>query len=109
MTRRVPIVRPEPGESIFTDASEAGWGAHWGPHTVSGVWSEELHGCHTNLLEMEAVFLTPSHWSELTNTSVMVSAHGINRDNDKSRFTPHDSMHDFSIAESRFFTMYLFI
>ena len=42
---------------IFTDASNAGWGAHLDHDSTGGVWSHTERHLHINLLEMKAVFL----------------------------------------------------
>ena len=42
---------------IFTDASNAGWGAHLDHESTRGVWSHAEKHLHINLLEMKAVFL----------------------------------------------------
>ena len=42
---------------IFTDASNAGWGAHLDQQSTRGVWSHKEKDLHINLLELKAVFL----------------------------------------------------
>ena len=42
---------------IFTDASNAGWGAHLDHDSTGGVWSHTETHLHINLLEMKTVFL----------------------------------------------------
>ena len=42
---------------IFTDASNAGWGAHLDHESTGGVWFHTERHLHINLLEMKAVFL----------------------------------------------------
>ena len=42
---------------IFTDPSNAGWGAHLDHESTGGVWSHAEKHLHINLLEMKAVFL----------------------------------------------------
>ena len=42
---------------IFTDASNAGWGAHSGQDSTGGLWSHPEKHLHINLLKMKAVFL----------------------------------------------------
>ena len=54
----VPICPPEPIRTVFTDASNKGWGGHMGNHTASGTWSPDMAGNHINSLELEAVALT---------------------------------------------------
>ena len=36
-----PIVHPDPTAHFLTDASQLGWGAHWGMRTISGRWTPE--------------------------------------------------------------------
>ena len=43
--------------SLFTDASEKGWGAHLGKDKISGIWSNKEQSLHINVLELKAVFL----------------------------------------------------
>ena len=45
----------EPTVVLYTDASTAEWGAHWGHHRVAGIWSRNERGLHINVLEMRAV------------------------------------------------------
>ena len=42
---------------IFTDTSNAGWGAHLDHDSTGGVWSHTERHLHINFLEMKAVFL----------------------------------------------------
>ena len=51
----VPIVPPDPKATVFTDASEVGWGAHMGNLTASGNWPLTSPQPHINWLELEAV------------------------------------------------------
>ena len=52
----VPINPPLPSATIFTDASEKGWGAHMDSLTAQGTWQGHLRHSHINNLELEAVF-----------------------------------------------------
>ena len=52
----VPTILPDPVATIFTDASEKGWGAHMGDITAEGQWTQSLPSFHINRLELEAVF-----------------------------------------------------
>ena len=47
-----------PASTLTTDASKAGWGAHWGDIQLSGTWSPSLAKKHINLLELWAIHLT---------------------------------------------------
>ena len=51
----VPIVLPVSMAEVFTDASLAGWGAHFPSSEVAGVWSYDQSQLHINMLEMLAV------------------------------------------------------
>ena len=46
-----------PASTLTTDASKAGWGAHWGDMQLSGTWSPSLAKKHINLLELWAIHL----------------------------------------------------
>ena len=59
----VPITPPEPLVSIFTDASQKGWGAHMGQLTAHGTWPPAHPPPHINRLELEAVFRALSKFS----------------------------------------------
>ena len=52
----VPITLPPPSATIYTDASEKGWGAHWDNLTAEGMWLDRDHPRHINNLELEAVY-----------------------------------------------------
>ena len=49
---------------IFTDASNAGWGAHSNLESTGGSWSRQEKGLHINLLELKAVILALRHFQE---------------------------------------------
>ena len=51
----VPINPPTPSVTIYTDASERGWGAHMGDLTAEGTWQGLPRARHINRLELEAV------------------------------------------------------
>ena len=57
VSQGVPISVPPPREELFTDASNRGWGAHMGPLSAAGLWSEVRSSGHINQLELEAVLL----------------------------------------------------
>ena len=42
---------------IFTNTSNAGWGAHSGQDSTGGLWSHSEKHLHINLLEMKVFFL----------------------------------------------------
>ena len=62
----VPIVPPVPTISLITDASNLGWGAHLEPLglTASGIWSTRDRLLHINNLELKAVTLAVSQFSQ---------------------------------------------
>ena len=48
---------------IFTDASNAGWGAHLN-HDSTGLWSQVEKQLHINVLELKVVILALQHFSK---------------------------------------------
>ena len=59
---------------LFTDASQYGWGAHMGPATASGIWTDIENQEHINVLECKAVWLALTKFSYLAkNKSVLLS------------------------------------
>ena len=51
------ILPPEEQETMFTDASKQGWGAHLNLEKIGGQWIwEEKVDSHINILELKAVF-----------------------------------------------------
>ena len=68
-----PVVRPDPGLRIFTDACTTGWGAHVKDTVVKGIWSPEETLLHINVLEMRAVRLALSSMSLKQHLHVLVS------------------------------------
>ena len=48
---------------IFTDASNAGWGAHLKQDSTGGLWSQKEKGLHINLLELKEVILALKHFT----------------------------------------------
>ena len=48
---------------IFTDTSNAGWGAHLKQDSTGGLWSQKEKGLHINLLEIKAVSLSLKHFT----------------------------------------------
>lgn len=53
----VPFHQEIPKQTIVTDASLVGWGAHMSHLQVQGLWSEVERGYHINFLELRAVHL----------------------------------------------------
>ncbi|KAL8590051.1 hypothetical protein ACOMHN_034282 [Nucella lapillus] len=57
LQEKVPIAPPLQDLSLYTDASNCGWGAHMGPLHAQGLWNPDQANWHINALEMEAVCL----------------------------------------------------
>ena len=51
--------------TIFTDASNQGWGAHMGDSKISGTWTLADRKLHINCLEFKAVVFALQHWAPL--------------------------------------------
>ena len=51
------ILVPKEQETIFSDASKKGWGAHLGPLEIGGRWCLEERIQHINVQELQAAFL----------------------------------------------------
>ena len=64
LLRGSPLHPMESTLSIFTDASQKGWGAHLQQQSLSGLWTEQEQALHINLLEMKAVFLALKGFKE---------------------------------------------
>ena len=65
---------PQPEETLFTDASNAGWGGHVGSLTANGSWNPTQSSWHINRLELEAVILSLEHFlPRLQNKSVLLN------------------------------------
>ena len=60
---------------IFTDASNAGWGAHLDKQSTRGVWSQLETHLHINLLEMKAVLLALQFFQQnCINNQVLIAS-----------------------------------
>ena len=60
---------------IFTDASNAGWGAHLGQNSVGGLWSLTEKDLHISLLELKAVLLALRFFqSDCRNNQVLIAS-----------------------------------
>ena len=59
---------------IFTDASNAGWGAHLNHDSVGGLWSQIEKRLHINVLELKAVILALQHFSHQCNKKQVLVA-----------------------------------
>ena len=51
--------------TIFTDASNLGWGAHMGDSKISGTWTLIDRKLHINCLVLKAVTCALQHWAPL--------------------------------------------
>ena len=69
-------LRPKEHEKlIFTDASNAGWGAHSGQNSTGGLWSLSEKHLHINLLEMKAVLLALQFFkTDCRNNQVLITS-----------------------------------
>ena len=65
---------PVPNQTLFTDASNLGWGAYLDGLSVSGVWTPDLQKEHINFLEMKAVLLALSHFQSLLQNKSLIHA-----------------------------------
>ena len=54
-----------PLSSMFTDASQSGWGAVLGALALEGQWNEHEKNLHINVLELRAVVNAVSHWKSV--------------------------------------------
>ena len=54
--KHIEIVQPD--VTIFTDASEEGWGASMGNVTTGGRWTYEESQSHINVLELKAIYFS---------------------------------------------------
>ena len=59
---------------IFTDASNAGWGAHSGQNSTGGLWSLSEKHRHINLLEMKAVLALQFFKTDCRNNQVLIAS-----------------------------------
>ena len=51
----LPLATQETEVTLFTDASNLGWGAQLGSCLIQGQWSASLRSSHINVLEMQAI------------------------------------------------------
>lgn len=73
LLKGAPFVVAPPVQTLFSDASQLGWGAHLGDSLASGVWSLEEKELHINHLELLAVFRAlQSFRQELSGSVVSV-------------------------------------
>ena len=74
-----PISHPKPDVSLFTDASLVGWGAFLSSgEYISGTWNDQEKSEHINYLELKAVFLAVSYFSNvISNKNVLIRCDNI--------------------------------
>ena len=65
LTSGIPIRPFQADYTIFTDASNQGWGAHMGDSKISGIWTHVDRKLHINCLELKAVICALQHWAPL--------------------------------------------
>ena len=58
----------------FTDASNKGWGAHFGDSTARGIWSDPESRLNINFLELKAVFLALKSFKHLCRDQIILIA-----------------------------------
>ena len=103
------IVPREPTIHFLTDASLKGWGAHWGSHNISGLWSPEEREDHINILELEVVSRALDMWLlrwagqdvlvELDNSTAVAYLNKQGRT--RSRWLSSGHTHSSSLRRSR--------
>ena len=57
---------------VFTDASDAGWGAHCQGEEIQGTWSQEEQAKHINFLEMKTILIALKNFSTLLRGKVVL-------------------------------------
>ncbi|XP_069129272.1 uncharacterized protein [Argopecten irradians] len=70
----VPLSKPAPTMTLFTDASMTGWGAYLDGHGRSGEWSGDQLSEHINVLEMRAVLLALQAFRKILHSKVVCVA-----------------------------------
>ena len=76
LQKGVCLKEPEIQETLFSDASDKGWGGHLeSGGQVQGQWHGQMNSlsCHINLRELEAVFLVSQHFEpQLVNKHILI-------------------------------------
>jgi len=70
----VALSKPKPQWTLYTDASNTGWGAELAGHTAHGLWTGACLHEHINVLEMRAVLLALTHFQTLIAQSALLIA-----------------------------------
>ncbi len=69
---------PARREIVTTDASQQGWGGVWQQMGVRGTWGKTIQFQHINYLELKAVFLTLTHFSnQLIHKHVLIRSYNV--------------------------------
>ena len=74
VTAGVPLHPLPPDWHVFTDASERGWGAVLGEHSVTVPWTPEQAKWSSNQRELQAILESVTHWRSLLRGSVVLVA-----------------------------------
>ena len=82
LTTGVRVHPSQPDHLLYTDASNAGWGAHVAELRAQGLWSQQEKSWHINSLELEALWkglqvfkarLKQSHVVAMTDNTTVVA------------------------------------
>ena len=68
----VPLTPPKSQLTMFTDASNSGWGAFLAGKTCAGQWSTREATLHINCLEMLAVHYALQHFRDIVSQKVVL-------------------------------------
>ncbi|XP_068242272.1 uncharacterized protein [Palaemon carinicauda] len=107
LSNDVRLQYPPPSVTIYTDASEQGWGGHFSSKKVQGQWSIAFQKFHISVLEAMAVFLTlkrlcpktKSHVKLVIDSNAIV--HRINRQGSRSPQINHVILAILSLAKRK--------
>ena len=86
-----PFGMPTPDLRLYSDASRAGWGAHFLDQSVSGVRSHQESALYINLLEMKALFLAGTVSDSLCSLTGQLRWTESNRVQLEARYLPGQS------------------
>ena len=67
-----PVRETDPVVTLFTDASNEGWGAHLEDRTAGGRWTEQEKEAHINVLELKAILFGLKALCELEDTHIKI-------------------------------------
>ena len=77
LTQGIPLSKEIPQESLWTDASDIGWGAHLRDQFISGIWSPQERLLQINWRELRAIGLALQHFQH-TLVNKVVAVHSDN-------------------------------